>query len=54
MANLEAFDFHSTMQNSEMSSSQTPALPLKGESAIICEAEAVRANDLPLCRASWH
>lgn len=51
MADLEAFDFHSRMQSSEMSAPQTTALSSKVESTIR-EDEAVRANDLPLCRAS--
>lgn len=53
VANLKAFDFHSTMQSSEISPSQTPALSSKGESTIISEDEAVRTNGLSLCRASY-
>lgn len=53
MANLKAFDFHSTMRSSEISPSQTPALSSKGESTIISEDEAVRTNGLSLCRASY-
>lgn len=40
------------MQSSEVSPSQTPTLSAKGESATIFEDEAVRANDLALCRTS--